>query len=91
MKSSYAKKLLASLFLVATFLAAFHHHDDGGLHHDCPVHILEASIISGDIPPASSLLGKIENVYQMPLEATHIYTDSSVHFAYSGRAPPTFL
>ena len=77
------------MFLVATFLGAFHHHNDTGLHQDCSIHILEASLISGDIPPVS-LLEKIENVYHIPQEAIAIHIDTSVHFAYSGRAPPYF-
>lgn len=86
---AYIKKLLASLFLVATFLGAFHHHHDTGLHQDCPIHILEASIISGDIPP-KSLLEKIEIVYQAPLEAFVPHPDTAVTTTYFGRAPPPF-
>ena len=77
------------MFLVATFLGAFHHHDDAGLHQDCPIHILEASLVSGDIP-LTSILEKIEVVYQLPLEAVVAHTDTSVHFGYFGRAPPYF-
>ncbi len=77
------------MFLAATFLAAFHHHDDAGVHEDCPIHILEASIISGDIPP-KSLLEKIEIVYQTPLEAIVPHPDTSVTTTYFGRAPPYF-
>jgi hypothetical protein len=90
MRNSYIKKLLASLFLVATFLGAFHHHNDTGVHQDCPIHILEASIVSGDIP-LLSLIEKIDIRYQAPLEAVAIHTDTSVHFGYFGRAPPYFL
>ena len=90
MRNSYIKKLLASLFLVATFLGAFHHHNDTGVHQDCPIHILEASIVSGDIP-LLSLIEKIDIRYQAPLEAVAIHTDTSVHFGYFGRAPPCFL
>jgi len=86
---SYVKKLLASLFLVATFLGAFHHHDDTGLHQDCPIHILEASIASGDIP-LISLLEKIEVIYQVSQEAIVLHTDTSAYFAYFGRAPPYY-
>jgi len=89
MRTAYIKKLLASLFLVATFLAAFHHHDDAGVHEDCPIHILEASIISGDIP-SKSLLEKIEFVHHIPLEAIVPHTDTSLTFTYFGRAPPHF-
>ena len=89
MRYSYVKKLLASLFLVATFLGAFHHHDDTGVHQDCPIHILEASIVSGDIP-LISLFEKIDISYQIPQEALNINIDTSVHFGYFGRAPPYF-
>jgi len=77
------------LFLVATFLGAFHHHHDTGLHQDCPIHILEASIVSGDIPHIS-LMEKIEVIYHIHQEAIAIHIDTSVNFAYSGRAPPHY-
>ena len=89
MRLHYVKKLLASLFLVATFLGAFHHHDDTGVHQDCPIHILEASIISGDIT-LESLLEKIDIAYQVPLETIDQHRDTSVNFTYFGRAPPYF-
>ncbi len=89
MRYSYVKKLLASLFLLATFLGAFHHHDDTGVHQDCPIHILEASIVSGDVP-LISLLEKIEIIYEIPPEAIAIHSDTSGYFGYFGRAPPYF-
>ena len=89
MRNGYVKKLLASLFLVATFLGAFHHHDYGGVHQDCPIHILEASIVSGDIP-LISLFEKIDISYAIPTEVPTIHLDTSTHFGYFGRAPPYF-
>ena len=89
MRVAYINKLLASLFLIATFLGAFHHHHDAGLHQDCPIHILEASIISGDIP-SKSLFEKIETVYQTPSEIVVPHPDTTVNFTYFGRAPPHF-
>jgi len=89
MRYSYVKKLLASLFLVATFLGAFHHHEDTGVHQDCPIHILEASIVSGDIPLVA-LFEKIEISYTVPTEVPKIHFDTSTHFGYFGRAPPYF-
>lgn len=89
MRVSNVKKLFASLFLVATFLGAFHHHDDTGIHQDCPIHILEASLVSGDIPIVS-LLEKIDISYLSPSEVHDIHADTSLSFTYFGRAPPVF-
>ena len=90
MRDSYIKKLLASLFLVATFLGAFHHHNDIGVHQDCPIHILEASLVSGDIP-LLSLFEKVDIAYPAPAGSISIYIDTSVNSGYFGRAPPCFL
>jgi len=90
MRNAYVKKLLASLFLVAIFLGAFHHHDDGGVHEDCPIHILEASLVSGDIP-LLALFEKIDISYPLPAESIGVYIDTYGNSGYFGRAPPSFL
>ena len=89
MRNAYVKKLLASLFLVAIFLGAFHHHDDGGVHEDCPIHILEASLVSGDIP-LIALFEKIDIQYPVPSGSISIYVDTYKNSGYFGRAPPYF-
>ncbi|WP_153015094.1 hypothetical protein [Sulfurovum riftiae] len=89
MKSRFIKKFLASLFLAATFLGAVHHHDDTGIHHDCPIYILNAGIVSPDLP-RDTLLGEIETVYRVLLLPVPSYAEKRVYTTYFGRAPPHF-
>lgn len=89
MKSRFIKKFLAVLFLTATFLGAVHHHEDTGIHHDCPIHILNAALVSPDLP-RESILDEIKTVYQIVLLSALEHSAKTVYFSYFGRAPPLF-
>ena len=83
------KKFLALLFLAATFLGTVHHHDDTGIHHDCPIHILNTTLVAPDLP-RETLLDEIKIVYQIVSLPVLDQSAKTVYFSYFGRAPPLF-
>jgi len=89
MKSRFMKKFLASLFLAATFLGAVHHHDDAGIHHDCPIHILNTTLVAPDLS-RETLLDEIKVVYPAVSSPISEYSSHTPYFSYFGRAPPLF-
>jgi len=89
MKSRFMKKFLASLFLAATFLGAVHHHDDAGIHHDCPIHILNTTLVAPDLS-RETLLDEIKVVYPAVSSPILEYSAYTAYFSYFGRAPPLF-
>ena len=87
MKSDFLKKYLAVLLLAAVFLSSFHHHDDTGIHHDCPIYLLKSDLVSPDIPHIS-LLGESEFFTQTIAIFPKSYHPISLHRGYTSRAPP---
>jgi len=87
MKSDFLKKYLAVLLLAAVFLLSFHHHDDTGIHHDCPIYLLKSDLVSSDIPQIS-LLGELEFFAQPIIALPTSYHPAFLHRGYTSRAPP---
>jgi len=90
MKADDLKKILASLLLAVTFLGAFHHHKDTGIHHDCPVYIVHSAIISPDIPRENLLAAEIDIDYHIYTSPDTSYATKYIYSGYLGRAPPIF-
>ena len=44
------KKYISIIFLLATFVSTFHHHDDLQIHSDCQICTIQNSIADGDTP-----------------------------------------
>ena len=89
MRSGILKKILASLLLTAVFLGAFHHHDDAGIHHDCPIYILQSNLAAPDITKIL-LLDDIELFYYPAPAPPVVYDSQSPRKSYASRAPPHF-
>jgi len=89
MKSDKIKKLLASLLLAAAFLGAFHHHEDTGIHHDCPIYLLQSNLTAPDLPK-TALPEEIAFFYHPVRVSTRIWNHESILTAYTSRAPPLF-
>lgn len=89
MKTVFVKKMMVVLLLMAGFAGAFHHHEDTGIHHDCPVYILKSAITSPDIPH-ESLLSEIEYADYIRITPSITYTENFIHYGNYGRAPPEF-
>ena len=87
MKADYLKKALASLLLAVAFLGAFHHHNDTGIHHECPVYIVYSAIISPDIP-RENLLTEIIIDHHIQIPPVTSYSGKFIYAGYLGRAPP---
>ncbi len=55
-----AKKYFLSLFIVATFLGVFHHHNDFQSHNDCQICTIQHNIADADTPTIPYYLQKLE-------------------------------
>jgi hypothetical protein len=82
---------LGIIFLVSIFLGSFHHHDDGLIHHDCPVYILQAHVSDADTPVENTYITDLDLIGEAVLgtfASTYSYRfQNSLH----SRAPPSLL
>ena len=88
---SFKKEYLTLIFIVATFMGVFHHHDDLKQHNDCQICIIQSSIADADTPIEAiyfTLLNiKPEAVVKTPKT---IYSKTLTN-PLKARAPPSLV
>jgi len=83
----YIYSFFAIVFLVASLTIAFHHHDDGCQHDECPLCVAATLFSSGNLEiheiivfdPIITYLHQPEEIFHQALSKFSIYSD---------RAPP---
>jgi len=71
---NFLKRYFTIIFLLSLFLASFHHHDDGKIHNDCPIYILQTNLTNADTSPDNSYIIDLDLVNEAILEnLTSIY------------------
>jgi len=63
MKSSFVRKYLSIIFLVATLFGSMHHHNDLKQHSDCKICTIQSSMANADTP--------VDVVYVSQLDIFH--------------------
>jgi len=84
------RKYFATLFILATLMAVFHHHSDFKVHEDCQICSISSNIFDGDI--------QREPLYLPALEQSHSFVPAFTLFLYKDelytprnpRAPPKY-
>jgi len=83
-----SKTYISIIFLLSIFLISFHHHNDGKIHQDCPICIIQTNITNTDIPQ--------DNIYIVALNISSEAILSNLFLGYryrfvnsfNSRAPP---
>jgi hypothetical protein len=68
------KKYIAIVFVAATFMSVFHHHDDLKIHTDCQLCMIQNLMTNSDTPsetnyfthldiPSEAIVEKLENLH----------------------------
>ncbi len=83
----YIKKYISIIFIVATFLVAFHHHDDLRSHNDCPVCVIQSNFFSADTPPDVVYLSLVEN-FSEPILTSFVFYTYKIIYQTKARSPP---
>jgi hypothetical protein len=90
MITRFFRKYLSIVFILATFMGVFHHHDDLKQHNNCQICTLQASIANADTPVATVYLSKIdtysESILTKLVSLHSVQTQQNFHI----RAPPFF-
>jgi hypothetical protein len=74
------------LFLLATLTTAFHHHEDGCEHHDCPVCAAAHVISSASVSSFSITVYQFVSNFEIQIEPLH---DDNIRFSLlTSRSPP---
>jgi len=83
-----AKKYILSLFIVATFMGVFHHHNDLKNHNDCQICTIQQNLADADTPTTPTYIVELDFNTLAPLllkEKSFLFTFNAT---YNPRAPP---
>ena len=86
----FFKKYFFIIFIASIFVSSFHHHNDGKLHNDCPVYILQTNIAFSDAPQTTNYLTDIELVNEAILNSFSFTYSYKFKNQLHQRAPPKY-
>ncbi|UCN00387.1 hypothetical protein LCX93_00290 [Sulfurimonas sp. SWIR-19] len=88
MITHFFKKYLSIIFIIATFIGVFHHHNDLKQHNDCKICTVQSNLSHADTPVAVDYLTELEILHESiitPLISLHV---KQVYTTLHARAPP---
>jgi len=82
------KKYFSIVFMLATLLGVFHHHDDMMPHGDCQVCTIQASIADADTPADVVYFHKISLQSEATIGSLSTLVVAPTLISINARAPP---
>jgi hypothetical protein len=90
MRFKLLKKYFSIVFLLATLMGVFHHHEDHKQHSDCQVCTIQSNISNADIPTDTDYLSKIELFTEAVVSKLPHLHECKTLILLKARAPPFF-
>ena len=90
MKKKLLSKYISIVFIFATLLGVFHHHNDLKQHNDCKICIVQHNIIDIDTPVDVCYVTLFATVSEATIVTLEKLQTQKKHFTFSARAPPFF-
>jgi len=88
MVTRFFRKYLSIIFIVATFVAVFHHHDDLKLHSDCQICTIQSNISNIDTPIDVIYLSHVEQYSEKTPDKLFNLHENQEKSTLQARAPP---
>lgn len=90
MKRKIVSRYISIVFIVATFMGVFHHHNDLLNHTDCQLCTIQHSIADADAPTEVEYFTKID-IYSFAITAEiPVFHPTYPHTTLHARAPPFY-
>ncbi len=90
MKSSFVRKYLSIIFLMATLLSGMHHHNDLKQHSDCQICTIQSSMANADTPVDVVYVSKLDIFHEAIVTQLENLTTKKCFNPLNARAPPHF-
>ena len=88
MKLKFFKNYFSIIFVVATLMGVFHHHDNLKPHNDCQICTIQSSIADADTPIETLYLTILEQSSEATLSSLFSLTQKESYSTLQARAPP---
>jgi hypothetical protein len=90
MMNRFFRKYLSIVFVLATLMGVFHHHNDLKQHSDCQICTIQSSISDADTPVETVYLTQLDIFREsIVTELTDLHT-TELQNQLHARAPPFF-
>jgi hypothetical protein len=84
----FFRKYLSIIFVLATFMGVFHHHNDLKQHNDCKICTVQSSLAHADTPVEAHYLTNLELVNESVVTVLVSLHVKKIHNYFHARAPP---
>ena len=88
MINRFFRKYLSIIFVIATFMGVFHHHNDLKQHNDCKICTIQSSIANADTPVDTVYITKLEIFSESIATAFASLHVQKIYNPEKARAPP---
>jgi len=88
MKPKFLSRYFSIIFIIATLMGVFHHHDDLKQHSDCQICTIQNTIANSDIPVEVIYLTKLENLSESIISIPTNLHIKKIQNPLNARAPP---
>jgi len=88
MINRFFKKYLSIIFIIATFMGVFHHHNDLKQHNDCKICTVQSSLAHADTPVEAHYLTSLELINESVVTALISLHVTKIDNQLKARAPP---
>jgi len=88
MKLKFFKNYFSIIFVVATLMGVFHHHDNLKPHNDCQICTIQSSIADADTPVEKFYLSTLEQNSEATLTPLFSLIQKELDSTLQARAPP---
>lgn len=91
MKYKFTHRYLSIIFILATLLGVFHHHDDLNVHNDCQICTIQSTIADADTPSQTSYFTKLDILHDNTVVKFINLHSKTVTNPLHARAPPKIV
>jgi len=84
----FFKKYFVIIFIIATFMGVFHHHNDFKQHLDCKIHLLKTNLAAIDTPVEVAYLTQLSVVSDAVVTPLFNLHSDLNQKSFHSRAPP---
>jgi len=90
MKQKFIVKYISIIFIFATFITSFHHHNDMQEHNDCQICTIQNSIADMDTPTDVTYLTLLSLISESTITTLENLQTQKDYRTFSARAPPFY-
>jgi len=91
MKYKFLHKYFSIIFIIATLMGVFHHHNDLKIHNDCQICTIQSSIADADTPSQTPYFTQLDILHDILVPKLICLHSKTLTNPLHARAPPKIV